>query len=119
VSAERRPLLYVAGPYTHDDPVLNTHCAVRCATAVYLLTPYVPVVPHLTLLWHVIDPRPVEHWYAYDLHVLTRCDAIVRLPGPSTGADRELAAAVDLDIEAVAYASLPWEARAAWEGAEL
>jgi hypothetical protein len=114
MSAERRPLLYVAGPYTRDDPVANTHRAVKVATALYERTPYVPVVPHLTLLWHLIDPQPVDHWYAYDLHLLARCDRIVRLPGPSTGADREMAEADRLRIPRVPYLDLPASARLQW-----
>lgn len=110
-----RPLLYVAGPYTHADPVENTHRVVKVATVVYERTQWVPVVPHLTLLWHLVDPQPVEHWYAYDIHLLSRCDAVVRLPGPSTGADRELEAAAELHIEVVPYDSLPALARAHWE----
>lgn len=110
-----RPLLYVAGPYTRADPVENTHRAIKVATVIYERTHWVPVVPHLTLLWHLVDPHPVEHWYAYDIHLLARCDAVVRLPGLSTGADRELDAAVELDIEAVPYSSLPASARMQWD----
>lgn len=86
-----KPLVYVAGPYTHPDPVLNTHTAVRAAEEIEMLGCYV-VIPHLSLLWHAISPAPVERWYERDLAVMHRCDALVRLPGESAGADAEVAA---------------------------
>jgi hypothetical protein len=45
-----------------------------------------------------VSPRPVEFWYAYDLAVMVRCDAVYRIAGDSTGADREVAFASDRSI---------------------
>lgn len=109
-----RLLLYVAGPYTHDDPVENTHRAIKTASAIYRMTPWVPVVPHLSLLWHLVDPQPIEFWYEYDLHLLDRCSAIVRLPGRSTGADAELAHARSIRIRELGFSELPDMARRYW-----
>ena len=85
-----RPLVYLAGPYTHPDPVHNVHSVVGIAGAICDEGSVTPVVPHLTALWHFIDPRPIEFWYEYDLALLARCDALLRLPGKSTGADKEV-----------------------------
>lgn len=93
-----RPLVYVAGPYIRPDPVENTHKTIRVADELHdsgLVTAH---VPHLTLLWHAITPQPADHWYAYDLAVLARCDALLRLPGDSTGADNEVAFARERGI---------------------
>ena len=58
-----------------------------------------PVVPHLTLLVHMIEPQELEFWYEYDMNALARCDAAVRLPGYSSGADEEMRVAnEDLNI---------------------
>lgn len=92
------PLVYVAGPYTRPDPVANTHETIKVATRLYETGLVVPLVPHLTLLWHLLEPRPLDFWYAYDLHLLARCDAVLRLPGDSTGADEEVCAAGGLGI---------------------
>jgi len=57
-----------------------------------------PFVPHL---FDLVDPRDelgYERWMALDLDWLSRCDALVRLPGASPGADREVAAAGRLGI---------------------
>ena len=40
-----------------------------------------------------------ERWLEYDMEWLTACDALVRLPGESKGADREVARAKELGIE--------------------
>jgi Domain of unknown function (DUF4406) len=86
----RRPLVYVAGPYTNPDPVENTNRTIHAVDALIERGLVTPVSPHLTLLWHLVKPRPLDFWYAYDLATLARCDAVYRLPGPSTGADREV-----------------------------
>ena len=85
-----RPLVYIAGPYSKPDPVENTHEAVRVATALLDDGRCAPVVPHTTLLWHLITPRPYDTWLALDLDVLARCDVLLRLPGESSGADGEV-----------------------------
>lgn len=90
--------LYVAGPYTNPDPVLNTHRAIRVATWLRENTRWVPVLPHVTLVWHLVTPRPIEFWYDLDIEHMLRCDAVLRLPGASTGADREVAVAREHEL---------------------
>lgn len=109
-----RPLLYVAGPYTRPDPVENTHRAIKTATAIYDHTDWMPVLPHLTMLWHVVVPRPLEFWYAFDMNMLNGCQGFVRLPGPSSGADAEEQVAIELGLEIVEYYGLPFEVIAEW-----
>lgn len=111
-----RKMLYVAGPYTHPDPVENTHRAVKVATIVYEQTEFVPFVPHLSLLWHMVTPRDPDFWYTLDLHQMAHCDAIVRLPGDSTGADREMQVAAQIRLEIVEFEDLPLAAQEAWLG---
>jgi hypothetical protein len=93
-----RPLVYVAAPYTHPDPVENTHLLIHAVDQIAHEGVVTPLAPHLTLLWHMVRPHPLDFWYAYDLAALARCDALLRLPGPSTGADRELEFASDRGI---------------------
>lgn len=85
----RKPLIYIAGPYTNPDPVLNVRRAVEVGEEVSAHG-MVPVVPHLTMFWHLISPHPLEWWYAHDLDLLAHCHAIFRFPGASTGADAEV-----------------------------
>ena len=78
--------IYVAGPYTNPDPVNNTGKAIR-AGHLLLMQGFIPFIPHLTLQ----HPQPIEVWYHYDNEWLKKCDALIRLPGDSDGADDEVA----------------------------
>lgn len=111
-----KPLIYIAGPYTNPDPVENTHKAIRLATALCDSPTFGlhPVVPHLTLLWHAVTPKPLEYWYEHDMHLLHACHAIVRLPGKSTGADAEMEQAAKWGLMRVKFESLPEEAQRQW-----
>lgn len=92
-----KPLIYIAGPYTNPDPVLNTHNAIKWAEDVESLGADV-AISHLSLLWHIVCPAPMEKWYSRDLAVLARCDACFRFPGASSGADAEVKFANERDI---------------------
>lgn len=93
-----RPFVYVAGPYTHPDPVSNTRTALDVATRLLDSGHVVPFVPHLSLFWDLIHPRPYRTWLDYDLDVIDRCDALLRIPGESAGADIEVDYAHDEKI---------------------
>jgi hypothetical protein len=73
----------------------------------------VPVVPHLTHLWHLVAPKPYAHWLALGRELLQRCDALLRLPGDSQGADEEVALATELGIPVLEglEPALAWLAR--------
>lgn len=85
----KKPVVYIAGPYTNPDPVENMHRAVKIADS--LLDVCVPLVPHLTGTWHMISPKPYEVWLELDIAHMERCDAVYRYPGASSGADGEVA----------------------------
>ena len=87
--------VYIAGPYTKGDVVVNVQAAVKAAEEL-VKAGHVPYVPHLTHLWHLIEPHPPQFWYDYDFHWLRRCDCLIRLPGKSTGADNEMVVAKEL-----------------------
>lgn len=94
-----RPMVYVAGPYTSPDPVENTHIAVLVGEELQNSGLVVCHVPHLSLLTHIISPHTdIEYWYEYDMSHLVRSDALYRIPGKSTGADAEVAFAINHDI---------------------
>lgn len=96
-------LIYVAGPYTNPDPVENTAKAIDAAE--HLITKgWVPHIPHLNLLWELRSHHEPAFWYAYDFEILERCNAIVRLPGASQGADVEVEFAADRNL--VVYVGL-------------
>jgi hypothetical protein len=89
--------IYIAGPYSHPDPVTNTRAAILAAEEV-TAKGHIPYIPHLTMLWHFVSPHSIEFWYEYDKFWLRYCNAILRLPGASLGADDEIAVAKSLGI---------------------
>ena len=107
-------VLYLAGPYTRPDPIVNVNGACRVATIIIEQTEWVPMVPHLTMLWHAITPRSIGFWYALDLIHLAHCDAIVRLPGASIGADHEMGHAESIGLTVVSFYDLPLDAQRIW-----
>lgn len=87
----RKPLVYIAGPYTNPDPVENIHRAIKIADG--LLDCCTPLIPHLTGTWHMVSPKPYDEWLALDLEYMARCDIVYRYEGASSGADAEVAEA--------------------------
>lgn len=86
--------IYVAGPYTHGDQAVNARNAIFAGNACRLYG-HVPFIPHLTMFWHMIAPHDYQFWMDYDLEWLSICDAVLRLPGESEGADVEVAWALE------------------------
>ena len=89
--------VYIAGPYTKGDVALNVRRAIEAGDAVYKAG-HLPFIPHLTHFWHMVCPAPYEQWIAIDLAWLPTCHALIRLPGESSGADGEVAAAQKLGM---------------------
>ena len=94
---KRKARVYIAGPYTSPDPVLNTREAILWADKVWALG-YTPFIPHLNHLWHFVSPAPYERWLELDIEWLKVCDCVFRFPGDSPGADKETKLAKELDI---------------------
>lgn len=91
-----KPLVYLAGPIT-AAPLDAPRQALAAFQPLRDLG-LVPFLPQLTVLAELIDPQPYETWMAYDLEVIDHCAALIRLPGESPGADREVAHARDVGI---------------------
>ncbi len=90
--------VYIAGPYTRGDVCVNVAAAMDAWHVLYGMG-FTPFCPHVTHFLHLHRPNiDVEGWYAYDLEWLEGCDALLRLPGDSTGADKEVARAAELGI---------------------
>lgn len=97
--------IYVAGPIG----ALDEHRPAKLRAAIdagaaLLLAGHAPFVPHL---WAAaMQDREVtadalahyETWMEYDFAMLEVCDAVLRIPGHSPGADREVARAMQLGL---------------------
>jgi hypothetical protein len=88
--------VYVAGPYT-SCPQGNTHLAMIAGNEL-LEKGHIPFIPHLSHYWDEIFPHHYEVWMKIDFAFVEVCEAMLRLPGQSSGADREVALAEKLGI---------------------
>ncbi len=85
----RRCRVYVAGPYTGGDVARNVAEAMRAADAL-IRADCAPYVPHLSHFQHMAHPQSYDVWLELDFEWLAVCDALLRLPGHSPGADAEV-----------------------------
>ena len=81
--------VYVAGPYTKGDVAINVRNAYEAANRLADLG-FAPFVPHATHFWHILFPRPYQFWLDLDNQFLPCCQAVLRLHGASSGADKEV-----------------------------
>ena len=91
--------IYIAGPWsTSGEPGPNLHAAANAA-AELLERGHFPFVPHTVWILHAVRPDvPITKWIEWDLAWLQDCDALLRLPGKSRGADLEVALANEIGI---------------------
>lgn len=84
--------VYVAGPMSQGDLMLHVREAALAGKAI-LDAGGIPFLPQVCAFWHMVTPADYETWLAYDMEWLRACDVLLRLPGESEGADREVAQA--------------------------
>lgn len=84
------PRIYIAGPYSKGDVEQNVQNAMVAGDLV-IEAGGAPLVPHWTHFQHQFRPHDYETWVSIDFSHLVTCDALWRLPGESSGADREVA----------------------------
>lgn len=88
--------IYIAGPMSNGDLCLRVRRAIEVGD--YLLARgFVPYIPHQSIVWQLIAPKDHTAWLEYDIEWLKMCDGLLRLPGPSVGADYEVEVALSLD----------------------
>lgn len=89
--------VYIASPYTIGDTAVNVRRQIKVADQLITLG-FVPFVPLLCHFQHLVFPRSYDSWLIQDLEWLRSCDALLRLGGPSKGADLEETFAAELDL---------------------
>ena len=85
----RKPWIYIAGPFTNGDVAQNVSNAMLVGDRLRLAGA-VPIIPHLFHFVHMVSPHGYRYWMDWDLDLLSKCDVILRLPGASSGADEEV-----------------------------
>ncbi len=81
--------VYVAGPITRGDYLANVRLAIDAAQQLREAGLF-PFIPHSSALWHLVHHREYNDWMEQDFVWLEQCHALLRVPGESSGADREV-----------------------------
>ncbi|MFI5150916.1 MAG: DUF4406 domain-containing protein, partial [Bacteroidia bacterium] len=74
---------------TKGDVAKNVKTAMDIANELMNLG-FAPYCPHLTHFLHINNWQPYEKWLELDCEYLLICDAVLRLEGESSGADKEV-----------------------------
>lgn len=92
-----RKRVYIAHAISLGDRVQNVADAVKAMRDLFYAG-YAPFCPGLSS--YVQDQLQFSHsdWLELDLPWVAACDAVLRLPGESVGADREVALARSLSV---------------------
>lgn len=85
----KKTTVYIACPYTIGDQALNVKDSMHCFNEL-VNNGFVPFNPLLFHFQQFAYPRTWESWMEIDLSWLEKCDCILRLPGKSRGADKEI-----------------------------
>jgi len=80
--------VYIASPYSKGDQGLNVKRQMDVAEEL-MAAGFCPIIPLLLHFQHIAHPRTYEHWLQISREWLQGCDAVLRLPGESYGADQE------------------------------
>jgi hypothetical protein len=93
----KRPIVYVAGPYSGGNVSRNVQKALQQGDIIYDMGA-LSFVPHLCHLWDLVTPQPYHYWLNMDMEWLEQVQACFRMEGESPGADKEVARCEELGI---------------------
>lgn len=91
-------VIFIAGPFDSPDPFVNVNNAIHVATDLFDRRVCVPLVPHLSALWHVVTPRERSWWLELAKGYIRVCDGLYRIEGASEGSDGEVIEAKQVGI---------------------
>jgi len=90
-------VIYLSGPITLGDREANFRQAADAQKRL-MAAGFAVINPMLSMRLPGAWAIPHEAWIANDLPIIERCDAVLRLPGISVGADIETAFALENNI---------------------
>lgn len=90
--------VYIASPYTKGDVAINVRKSIDAFNQLLDLglAPFSPIA--MSHFIHMIYPVDYEKWLDFDFIWVKTCDCLLRLPGESSGADREIQVAIENNI---------------------
>lgn len=74
-----KPFIYIASPYTKGDVAINTRFQMQLFDELMNSGLVWPVAPLWSHFQHLAFPRPYKDWIEYDLALLPRMDACLRM----------------------------------------
>lgn len=89
--------VFISGAYTLGDVAQNVKAAMETANQL-IQSGFAPYCPHLHHFMHMNSPQPYDKWLEIDNAFLITCDAVLRIPGESSGADKEVQLAIENGI---------------------
>lgn len=98
----RRPFIYIAGPYRGTPGVNGDHMS-NCHDAYAVWHHFwqnhvCAICPHWSCSQQLVTPLGDCDWLAFTMAQMTLCKAVYRMPGHSSGSDAEVRAARELGI---------------------
>jgi len=90
LNSKNKKRVFICSPYTKPDPAVNINISVKMFNRLMDEGKCVPVNMLWTHFYHCIIPRSYEDWLAYCMSFLPLCHAVLRLPGESSGVEREI-----------------------------
>lgn len=101
-----KPIVYIASPYTHGDPAINTHFQCRVFDSMMddgIVWPFIPLLSHFQ---HTVFPRKYQDWIDYDRAILERFDACIRLSAMVDSCDYYESRSSGADAEVTAFQAM-------------
>jgi len=89
--------IFISSPYTNGNQADNVREQIDAASKL-IDAGFAPYLPLYTHFLHIFKSQDYETWMKLHSEYLLCCDAVLRLPGISKGADREVALAAQKDI---------------------
>ena len=98
----KKPIIYIASPYTKGDPAINVHFQCRIFDQLLTEGRVWPIAPLWTHFQHTAFPRPYSEWVEYDKALLHLYDGCLRLIAeePSVNYREENSSGADGEVEA-------------------
>jgi hypothetical protein len=101
-----KPVVYIASPYTKGDPGINTHFQCRIFDQLMDDSKVWPVAPLWSHFQHINYPRQYQDWIDYDMAMIPRYDACLRLSAYYDKTDYSATESDGADAEVVLFKSL-------------
>ena len=96
--------VFISGPYTLGDVALNIKNAMTAANEIINMGA-APYCPHLSHFLHMNNYQEYSTWLEIDNEFLLCCDIVLRLPGISNGADKEVELAKTANLPVIYHIS--------------